>query len=54
MDLRDNKQTVCEERKLNTEELHGLHSSPNISVIKSWIRWAGNMAYMGEKCIQFR
>jgi hypothetical protein len=37
-------------RKLHNEELHNL-SSPNIiRMIKSrWMRWAGNIACMGEK-----
>jgi hypothetical protein len=42
-------------RKLRDEELHNLHSSPNmIRMIKSMrIRWAEQVACMGEKeCIQ--
>jgi hypothetical protein len=37
-------------RKLRNEELHGLHSSPSIvRVIKARrMRWAGNVAHMGE------
>jgi hypothetical protein len=37
-------------RKLHNDELHSLHSSPNIvSVIKSRrMRWAGHVARMGE------
>jgi hypothetical protein len=37
-------------RKLHTEELHGLYSSPSIiRVIKAGrIRWAGHVARMGE------
>jgi hypothetical protein len=37
-------------RKLLNEELHGLYSSPSIvRVIKTrWMRWAGNVARMGE------
>jgi hypothetical protein len=37
-------------RKLHTDELHSLYSSPNIvRVIKSRVlRWAGHMARMGE------
>jgi len=43
---------VTEEwRKLNNEELNDLYSSPNIvRVIKSRrVRWAGNVARMGER-----
>ena len=38
-------------RKLHNEELNGLYSSPNIvQVIKSRrMRWAGNVACMGER-----
>jgi hypothetical protein len=37
-------------RKLHNEELHGLYSSPSIvRVIKTRrMRWAGNLAHMGE------
>jgi hypothetical protein len=37
--------------KLNNEELHKLHSSPNIiRMIKSRrVRWAGHVASIGEK-----
>jgi hypothetical protein len=37
-------------RKLHNDELHSLHSSPNIvRVIKSWrMRWAGHVARMGK------
>jgi hypothetical protein len=37
-------------RKLHNEELHGLYSSPSIiKVIKARrMRWAGNVAHMGE------
>jgi hypothetical protein len=37
-------------RKLHNEELYGLYSSPSIiRVIKArWMRWAGNVARMGE------
>ena len=37
-------------RKLYNEELNDLYSSPNIVwVIKLRMRWAGNVAHMGEK-----
>jgi hypothetical protein len=38
-------------RKLHNEELHILHSSPNIiRQIKSWrMRWVGHVARMGEE-----
>jgi hypothetical protein len=38
-------------RKLHTEELHDLYSSPNIVwVIKSRrMRWVGHVAHMGEE-----
>jgi hypothetical protein len=41
-------------RKLHTEELSHLYSLPNIvQVIKSrTMRWAGNVARMGERSIQ--
>jgi hypothetical protein len=41
-------------RKLHNEELHILHSSPNIiRQIKSRrMRWAGHVARMGEECVQ--
>jgi hypothetical protein len=28
-------------RRLHNEELHKLHTSPNIRVVKSRVRWAG-------------
>jgi len=38
-------------RKLHSEELNGLYSSPNlVQVIKSRrMRWAGHVAHMGER-----
>jgi hypothetical protein len=41
-------------RKLHNEELHILHSSPNIiRQIKSRrMRWAGHVARMGEEYVQ--
>jgi hypothetical protein len=44
-------QVTGEWRKLYTEELRDLYSSPSIiRIIKSRkIRWAGNVAQMGEK-----
>jgi hypothetical protein len=39
-----------ERKKLHSEELHILYSSPNISQIKSRkMRWAGHVARMGEE-----
>ena len=44
-------EVIGEYRKLHTEELNGLHFSPNIvRMIKSRrMRWAGNVARMGER-----
>jgi len=40
-------------RKLYNEEIKELYCSPNVVwVIKSRIRWAGNVARMVERCIQ--
>jgi len=37
-------------RKLHNDGVNDLYSSPNIvQVIKSRIRWAGNIARMGER-----
>jgi hypothetical protein len=43
-------------RKLHNEELHNLHSSPNvIRMTKSRrMRWAGHVARMGEKRTAYR
>jgi hypothetical protein len=36
-------------RRLHNEELHNLHASPNIRVIRSRrMRWAGHIARMGD------
>ena len=47
-------EVTVEWRKLHTEELNDLYSSPNIvRVIKSRrMGWAGHVARMGESCIQ--
>jgi hypothetical protein len=37
-------------RKLHDEELHNLYPSPSIiKMMKSRMRWAGNVALIGEK-----
>jgi hypothetical protein len=37
-------------KKLHSEELHNLYSSPDIRQIKSRLmRWAGHVAHMGEE-----
>jgi hypothetical protein len=43
-------------RKLHTEELNDLYSSPNIiRVIKSGrMRWPGHVAHMGERSVAYR
>jgi hypothetical protein len=43
-------------RKLRNEGLHNLYSSPNIiRMMKSWrMRWAGQVARMGEKSNAYR
>jgi hypothetical protein len=43
-------------RKLHIEVIHDMYSSPNTTgVIKSWkMRWAGDVACMGEERIVYR
>jgi len=42
-------------RKLHNEELNDLYSSPNIvRVIKSIMRWAGQVARKGERRGEYR
>jgi hypothetical protein len=42
--------------KLHNEELNDLHCSPNIVRVFKWrrMRWAGNVARMGEKRSAYR
>ena len=49
--LGPNKDEVTREwRKLHNEELSNLYSLPNIvRVVKSRMRWVGNVARMGEE-----
>jgi hypothetical protein len=44
-------EVTAEWRRLHNEELNYLYSSPNIVRVIKWrrMRWAGNMARMGEK-----
>jgi hypothetical protein len=43
-------------RRLHNKELYAVYSSPNIiRVIKSRrLRWAGHVAYMGERRVAYR
>jgi hypothetical protein len=41
-------------RKLHTEELHNLYSSPNRMVKSRMMRWVGHVARMGEKRNAYR
>jgi hypothetical protein len=46
-----NREEVAGEwRKVHNKELHDLYSSPNIiRIIKSMMRWAGQVARMGRR-----
>jgi hypothetical protein len=49
------EEVTGEWRKLHTEELNDLYSSPNIcAVISRRIRWAGHVAHMGERTGVYR
>jgi len=42
-------------RRLYNEELNYLYSSPNITLLIKWkMKWAGNVARMGERIAAFR
>jgi hypothetical protein len=48
----ERKEVKGDWRKWHSEELHDVHSSSNIMVIKSRIRWAGHMAHTEKRNIQ--
>ena len=52
----DTDEVTGEWERLHNEELHGLHSSPNIiQVIKSRrMRWVGHVARMGNRRSAYR
>ena len=46
---------TAERRRLHSEELHDLYSSPNIRVTKLIrIRWAGHVALIGDRKVAYR
>jgi hypothetical protein len=48
-------EVTVEWKKLHNKELNDLYSSPNIvQVIKSRMRWAGRVAYIGEVRVVYR
>jgi hypothetical protein len=52
---RKRDEVMGDRRKLHNEELHNLYSSPKITMIKFMrIRWAGQVAQMGEKRNAYR